>query len=418
MTGRDPLIYRPTWAEIDLRRLKSNLRRLKRVAAPRGPRTPSGGPKDGRKRKGAARRGDVMFVVKADAYGHGAVETSLAAEASGAAKWLGVSCVEEGVALREAGITRPILILGSLFPFESTLAAIRYDLVPTVASLEGARLIVRAAAALERLEPPERRPSSRVGLSGGGAGKGAGPLSCHLKIDTGMGRIGVRWPAADVIDYLRGAPGVRLDGVYTHLARAEDDAAYTRRQLRSFREAVRGIERMGVRLRYRHAANSAGALRFAESRWDMIRPGLAAYGLYGDFEPVMSLKTRIVFLKNVGAGTSISYGRHFRTRRRSRIATLPVGYGDGLPRLLSVGSGRASVLIRGRRCPIVGAVTMDMTMVDVTGLPGVHVGDEAVLIGRSGSEEITAAQLAAVASTIPYEIVTGLKARVPRVYLR
>ncbi|MFC1679054.1 alanine racemase [Elusimicrobiota bacterium] len=373
---RFPRLYRPTWCEIDLRVLRSNLRRLRRLA-------------------------NVMFVVKADGYGHGAVRVARAALGSGAVSWLGVSSVEEGAVLREAGITGPILILGSLYPFESTLAAIRYGLTPTVASLEGARRIVRAAGHLGR--------SHRRRL----------PLACHLKIDTGMGRIGVRWPAgSEVAEYLARSRGVRLEGVYTHLARSENDAAYTRGQLARFRKAVAGLEAARQRPALRHAANSAGALRFPESRWDLIRPGLAAYGLLGDFRPVLSLKTRIVFLKNVKAGTSIGYGTHYRTRRPARIATLPIGYGDGLPRLLSLGGGRPrpAVLVRGRRCPMVGALTMDMMMVDVTGVREAKVGEEAVLIGRSGSAVVTAGELAKAAKTIPYEIVTSLSARVPRVY--
>ncbi|MFH1725104.1 MAG: alanine racemase [Elusimicrobiota bacterium] len=375
---RFPRLYRPTWAEVDLDRLVSNLRRL-RARMP-------------------ARTG-IMLVVKADGYGHGAVEVARAARSSGTVSWLGVSSVEEGAVLREAGLRGPILILGSLYPFASTLAAVRYGLTPTVASLEGARRIVRAESRLSR---PERR---RL------------PLPCHLKIDTGMGRIGVRWPAGrEVVEYLGRSSGVRLEGVYTHLARAESDPAATRRQLALFRRAVEDLERAGQRVRLRHAANSAAALGFPESRWDLIRPGLAAYGLCGGFQPVLSLKTRIVFIKNVRAGTPISYGALYRTRRASLIATLPIGYGDGLPRLLSTGPRRCSVIVRGRRCRVVGAITMDMMMADVTAAPGVKVGDEAVITGRSGREEVTAGELAAAASTIPYEIVTGLSARVPRVY--
>ena len=377
-------IYRPTWAQVDLRRLRANLIRLRR-----------------RMPKGTV----TMLVVKANAYGHGAVEVSLAAEGSGCIQWLGVSSVEEGIALRDAGVRKPILILGSLYQFESTMAAIRYGLRPTVASLDGVRLIAQAAQAMGRLEP---------------GGRPARPLDCHLKIDTGMGRIGVR-PAAvpEVVDALRRTPGVRLEGVYTHLARAEDDPAYTRRQLTLFRECVRWIERTGLRVRLRHAANSAAALRFPESRWDMVRPGLAAYGLYGEgFEPVLSLKTRIVFLKSVGPGTHLGYGRYFKARRTLRVATLPIGYGDGLPRLLSLGPARAHVLVRGRRCPLVGALSMDMALVDVSRVADVHIGEEAVLIGRSGAASIEVRELAAAARTIPYEIVAGLAARVPRVYLR
>ncbi len=334
-----------------------------------------------------------MLVVKADGYGHGAVALSRAAERAGSVRWFGVSSVEEGVVLREAGIRKPILILGSLYPFESMVAAVRRGLTPTVASLEAARLIVRAA---------KRRP-----------------IACHLKIDTGMGRIGVRrGAAAEIAAYLKRAPRVRLEGVYTHLSCADTDARFTRRQLKLFREALSSVETAAGLPRWIHAANSAAALRFPESRFNLVRPGLAAYGLYPGFEPALELKTKVVFTKNVPARTPISYGALHHTRRRARIATLPIGYGDGLPRRMSLPGGRAAVLIRGRRCPIVGAMSMDMTMADITGVQGVRVGEEAVLIGRSGKARIGVEDLASAAGTIPYEIVTALKARVPRVYRR
>jgi alanine racemase len=369
---------------VDLRCLRSNLLRLRR----RFP--PSTG---------------ILLVVKGDAYGHGALRVCRAAVESGVVDRLGVSSVEEGLVLRDAGIRRPILILGSLYPFGSTLAAVRSGLTVTVASLDGARLIAEAA---QKAYGPARRFRR---------------LRCHLKLDTGMGRVGVSWPAGlRVAERLSREKGVELEGVYTHLACAESDPAATRLQLERFREALRDLEGAGLRVPLRHAANSAGALLYPASRFDLVRPGLAAYGLFGKgFEPVLSLKTRIVFLKNVRAGTPLSYGGLYRTRRPSRIATLPIGYADGLPRLLSIpGEGRpgAAVLVRGRRCPIVGAVTMDMTMADVTGVPDARVGEEVVLIGRSGQEEITAAEVALWARTVPYEIVTGLKSRVPRIAIR
>ncbi|PCI38789.1 MAG: alanine racemase [Elusimicrobia bacterium] len=372
---RFPRLYRPTWVEIDLEALRSNLSRFRRKIG---------------------KRPEILFVVKADAYGHGAVEAAKAALSSGLVSCLGVSSVEEGAVLREAGVRGPILILGSLYPFESTLAAIRYRLTPTVASLDGARLIREAE---RRLKPVERR---RL------------PLACHLKIDTGMGRIGVRGASSRaIIDFLKETPGVSLSGVYTHCPRAEDDAAYTRAQLRRFTKIVSALDVPCV-----HAANSAAALRFPESRFDLVRPGLAVYGLMPGFTPVLSLKSRVVFLKRVPKGAPISYGGVWRAKRASRIATLPVGYGDGVPRALSGAGKRSSVLIAGRRCPIVGSVTMDMLMVDVTGIGSVDIGAEAVLIGRSGSRSIGAGELAAAAGTISYEIVTGLSARVPRVYRR
>jgi alanine racemase len=369
---------------VDLGALQANLRRLRRLM-PEGAR--------------------ILFVVKGDAYGHGAARVSHAAVESGSVDQLGVSSVEEGLALRDSGLRRPILILGSLYPFGSTLAAARGGLTVTVASLEGARLVAEAA------------------------GKAFGParrfrrLRCHLKLDTGMGRVGVSWPAGlAVARRLAAERNVELSGVYTHFSSAETDPGFTRLQNSRFRRALLDIERAGIPAGLRHAANSAAALSLPAARWDMVRPGLSGYGLYGKgFAPVLALKSRVVFLKNVGAGAPVSYGGLWRASRASRIATLPVGYADGLPRAISIPGAcepGAAVLVRGRRCPVAGAVTMDMTMIDVTDCPQARVGDEAVLVGRQGAESIGACDLARWARSIPYEVVTGLKARVPRVYLR
>jgi alanine racemase len=380
--GRTPRVvfprrfHRPTWAEIDLRALRSNLLQLRRRIGP-----------------GVS----ILFVVKGDGYGHGATRVSRAAVESGVVDRLGVSSVEEGLSLRDAGLRRPILVLGSLYPFPSTLAAVRSGLTVTVASLDGARLVAEAA---RKAHAPARRFR---------------PLRCHLKLDTGMGRIGVSWPSGlSVAELLAATPAVELEGVYTHLASAEKDREYTRLQLERFRAALRDLSHAGLRPALAHAANSAGALLYPSSRFDLVRPGISAYGLWPGYVPVLSLKTRVVFLKNVAAGTRISYGGTFRARRPSRIATLPIGYADGLPRLLS---NAGEVLLRGRRCPIVGTVTMDMIMVDATDAPEARVGDEAVLIGRQGALSIGAAEVAERSRTISYEVVTGLQARVPRVYI-
>lgn len=361
--------FRPTWAEIDLSLLKENLRRF-RARMPRGVK--------------------LLFVVKANAYGHGAAACAHAAESAGLADWLGVSSVEEGVALREAGVKLPVLVLGSLYPFESFLASVEFGLTPTVASLESAR---RLAAVAERLK-------KRV--------------DCHLKIETGMGRIGVRpAAAAGVVDYLADHGLVRVQGVYTHLSCAESDPVFTRGQLALFRQALSSIAKI-VRVPLRHAANSEGALRYPGARFDLVRPGLAIYGNVRGFEPAMSLKTKVVFIKTVPKGTPIGYGATFRTRRVSRIATLPAGYADGFSRGLS---NKGSVLLSGKRCPIVGNISMDMAMVDVTDAPEAKVGDDAVLIGRQGRESIAPAEVAGLLGTIPYEVTCAVSARVPRVYV-
>jgi len=370
------LFLRPTWAEIDLARLHLNLNGF-------------------RARMPASVK--LLFVVKGDAYGHGAARVSLEAAKSKAVDWLGVSSVEEGISIRNSGARLPILVLGSLYPFrESFSACLHYGLTPTLSSLESARNFALAAQS-RRPKAAGRRPD------------------CHLKIETGMGRIGVSaQEAGRVVEYLRGEPGVALSGVYTHFSCADTDASFTRLQLDRFRQAVSAIRLRSRRPFLSHAANSAAALRSPWTRLDMVRPGLALYGLCGPFDPVLSLKSRIVFLKEVPRSTPIGYGATYRTRRRSKIATIPVGYADGVPRRLGEG-GR--VLVQGRSLPIIGRIAMDMMMVDATELAHARVGDEVVLIGGQGRAKISAADAAEVCGTIPYETVVSISKRVPRVYL-
>lgn len=361
--------FRPTWLEVDLACLESNLRSL-RARMP--------------ERK-------ILFVVKANAYGHGAAACARRAQKARLADWLGVSSVEEGISLREEGIRLPILVLGSLYPFESFLAGAEYGLTPTVASLESARRLAEAA----------RRLGRRV--------------SCHLKLDTGMGRIGMSAEAAlRAAGLLRGERLVQVQGVYTHLACAGSDRAFTLEQLKSFRRCLCLLAREGLKPALRHAANSAAALLYPASRYDMVRPGLAVYGLYPGFKPCLTLKSKVVFLKTVPKGTRISYDGRFRTRRVSRIASVPIGYADGLPRALFPGG---SALLGGRRCPIVGHITMDMLMLDATDVAQVRVGDDVVFIGAQGSAYQGAGELARILGTIPYEVTACLSGRLPRVYL-
>ncbi|MBI5238978.1 MAG: alanine racemase [Elusimicrobia bacterium] len=359
--------FRPTWAEVHLGALQENLRRFRR-RLPRATR--------------------LLFVVKGDAYGHGAVQCARAAEKCRGADWLGVSSVEEGVVLREAGARLPVLVLGSLYPFESFLAAVEFGLTPTVASLDSARRLAEVARRLRR------------------------KVSCHLKIETGMGRIGMSPAAAEAAaGYLLQTGRVDVAGAYTHFSCAETDRAFTLEQLRRFKRALAGLARIGVSPRLRHAANSAAALRYPAARLDLVRPGLAIYGLVPGFRPVLSLKSKVVFLKTVPRGAAIGYGATFRAKRPTRVATVPIGYADGWTRRLS---NRCSALLGGRRCPVIGTISMDMLMLDATAVPGARVGDDVVLIGRQGREEITAAEAAAAAGTIPYETTTALTSRVPR----
>jgi alanine racemase len=361
--------FRPTWAEVHLGALRENLRRLRR-RLPRATR--------------------ILFVVKGDAYGHGAAQCARAAQKARAADGFGVSSVEEGVALREAGIRLPVLVLGSLYPFESFLAAVEFGLTPTVASLDSARRLAEVA----------RRLGRRV--------------SCHLKIETGMGRIGMSpGAAAAAAAFLAEAGRVEIAGAYTHFSCAETDRDFTLEQLRRFKRALAGLAGAGVAPRLLHAANSAAALRYPAARLDLVRPGLAIYGLFPGFRPTLSLKSKVVFLKTVPRGAAIGYDAAFRARRPTRVATVPIGYADGWPRRLS---NRGSALLGGRRCPVIGTVSMDMLMLDASAVPGARVGDDVVLIGRQGREEMTAGEVAAAAGTIPYETTTALTSRIPRTY--
>mgnify|MGYP001952104237 CR=1 FL=1 len=370
---------RPTWVEIDLDAIAHNVRKLQQLAAP----------------------AQVMAVVKADGYGHGAVMVARAALAHGARR-LAVAVVEEGVHLRQSAIACPILVLGWTPPEQYGLA-LRYDLELTVSSEDEARALAEAA----------RREGRRVRV--------------HLKIDTGMGRLGLRWDEprlGEIAARIAALSYVEVAGVYTHLATADEpEAELTGRQLAAFARALEALERHGVRPPLRHMANSAALLRLPAARYDLVRPGIALYGLEAfpgavaafDLRPALSWKTRVALVKEVPPGTPISYGATFVTRRRSRIATLPVGYADGLRRALS---NRGQVLVHGRRAPIVGRVCMDQVMIDVTDAGDVAVGDEVVLIGSQGDERITADEMAGWMDTIGYEVVTGIGRRVPRIYLR
>ena len=367
---------RPTRAEIDLKAIAANVR----VAC------------------GLAGAGSaVMAVVKADAYGHGAVPVARVALAAGAT-WLGVALPEEATMLRVAGIASRILVLGPIAPEQASLVAC-HDLDQCVSDPVQAEFLNRAATSAGR------------------------PLRLHLKVDTGMGRVGVSLrevgPAATRIAAL---PAVRLAGLMTHFAESDAaDPAFTREQLARFAAATGAVRAAGVAIPLRHAANSAALLRHPDARLDMVRPGIMLYGCHPcdrrpndpTLAPALRFQTVVSHLKDLPAGGSVSYGRTFVAPHDLRIATLPVGYADGLARLLS---GQGQVLIGGQRVPIVGRVCMDMTMVDVTGVPDVRVGDEAVLIGRQDAEEITADEVAALTGTISYEVLCRIGARVPRVY--
>src|SRR5437879_1485511 len=347
-------------------------------------------------RQKLAKHVHMLAVVKANGYGLGLLNVSKVAVEEGAA-YLGVTSVEEGLALRQAGFKTPVLILGSLFPFASFSLLFENRLTPTIASLE-------AAQAFSLM-----------------AGKRKGSLPIHLKIDSGFGRIGVSCAhALAFITEVARMPGLVVEGLYTHFVSSDMDADYTQTQAKAFLSVVQAAQAQGVRPPWIHLANSAALLKFPETHGTLVRPGIAYYGVppYPGasrevaLKPALTWKSRVIFLKTVPEGTTLSYDRTWTAKRQTRVATLAAGYADGFPRLLS---NKGQLLVGGRRVPVIGRVTMDMTMVDVTDLPECRTGDEAVLIGTQGSQEITVQEVAEWAQTNAYEILCGIGARVPRV---
>ena len=337
--------------------------------------------------------GRALAVVKADAYGHGLVPTARLELAAGA-DYLAVALTEEGVQLREAGVKAPILVLGGASP-EGLSAAVEYHLAQAV--YEPAALVHLQKEALRRDTVAH----------------------AHLKIDTGMTRIGVRGEAAldEMLQKFRDNPRVKLEGAFTHFAAADGDPDFTRWQNAQFVKAVARVRALGFKP-IAHAAASEALLRDPTLWHDMVRPGIALYGgsvrhLLPGLTPAQTLVTHPVRIARVPAEETVGYGRAFKAERDCLIMTLPVGYGDGYPRLLS---NRAHALVRGRRAPLVGRVCMDMVMVDVTAIPEAAMDDPVVLLGAQGAERITPDELAALTGTISYEIMLGFTARVPRAF--
>ena len=375
---------RPTWAEIDLDNLAANFNRVRQRVSP------------------VAR---VMAVIKANAYGHGAVPCArrLAAER---ADWFGVALPEEAIELRTAGITQPILCLAGFWPGQAA-ACIQHHLTPVVYHLEMIDALNQAAA-------------------------NAGVVAdVHVKVDTGMGRLGVRFDQlSEFVNALTSFRNVRIDGIMSHLAAADDAACQplTRDQIQRFEDAVIVFRDHGYRPTHLHLANSAGVYGHRDSWGNMVRPGGVLYGLWRDvlslatsedpgLKPVMSLHSRISLLKWVPSGETIGYGCTFEASRRSLIATLPVGYHDGYMRGLS---NRAHVIVRGVYAPVVGRISMDLTLIDVTDVAGVELDDQVTLLGwnrRQSELNIPAEELARIAGTLSYEVTCGVSERVPRVYV-
>lgn len=365
--------YRPTWAEVDLGNLAYNFRQIKRMLP---------------------RKTKITVCVKADAYGHGLIPVAKKLISCGV-DYLSVASIDEGIKLRLARIKVPILVLGMVL--EKDIAPLfKYNLTQTVCTED-------LALALDKLGRLKRKIAK-----------------VHIKVDTGMGRLGVlHHDALSFVKKVAQLKHVHMEGIFTHLACADTNRKFTAYQVGIFNDLIDELEGLGIKIPFIHAANSLGITSYNKSHFNMVRPGLIVYGLYPykelniKLKPVLSLKTKVVYIKEVPRGWGISYGHIYVTDKKTRILTLPIGYGDGYPRNLS---NLAPILVNGRRFKISGRVCMDQVMVDVGDFK-VDVGDEVVLIGRQNKSKITTEEIADLAVTIPYEIVCGLGSRVPRVYI-
>ncbi len=367
--------YRPTWAEIDLDAMRHNLRVIKGFLG---------------------ENVKIMAVVKANAYGHGISAVSRAL-VEGGIDYLGVATADEAMKLRDKGINVAVLVLGAVLEEEADVC-VRNNITLTLGDRE-------LLGALRRIH---ERTSSRPKV--------------HVKVDTGMGRIGV-WheTAMDLIREARDCGCVEIEGVYTHFSSAARDKMFTKMQLSFFEKVKSDMEAEKIKARFYHASSSIAVLDWEEAHFNLARPGIMLYGVCPKknlsekigLKPVMSLKTRIVYLKDVPPGRSISYGRTYITQKDTKIATIPIGYADGYSRILS---NKAEALVRGKYVRVVGMVTMDQTLLDVGDVPDVKVGDEVVLIGEQQGENIHIEKIAKLSGTIPYEILSQITDRVPRVY--
>ncbi|MFN2492359.1 MAG: alanine racemase [Pyrinomonadaceae bacterium] len=371
---------RPTWAEVDLNSVAANFHIVKnRVGL----------------------NANVMAVVKANAYGHGAVECARRLEKEGA-DWFGVALPEEAVELRSAGITKPILCLAGFWEGQAELC-LQQNLVPVMYRLDLIEALDRAAR--------ERGIVAHV----------------HIKIDTGMGRLGIRFDElGDFINSLKKFQHIRLDGLMTHFAAADEPSCgpLTTDQVARFERSVAAFHEHGYQPTYQHLANSAAIFAQPSAWGNMVRPGGVLYGLWRDilapadrhekFQPVMSLHSRITFLKWVPPGETVGYGCTFEASQKTLVATIPVGYDDGYMRALS---NRGHAIIRGVHSTVIGRISMDLTLIDVTNVPGVQLDDEVVLMGQEAGLSVTAEDLAKTAGTLSYEVTCGIGRRVPRVYL-
>ena len=374
--------HRATRAEIDLTAFRHNLQNLRKYLDPQT---------------------RIMAIVKADAYGHGAVSCARIAVESGAANYLGAGVIEEGIELRENGLNAPILILGSIFPDEAE-DLVRHNLATILCTQPLAQALSKEAEKQDKT------------------------VSVHIKVDTGMNRLGISPEnLPTLLDQVRNLKNLKIEALSTHFSSADDeDLSVTQTQLEKFQTALTILQKEGVHTPIVHCANTSALFKFPESHFNMVRPGLILYGVLpspslrpvidqgeNPFQPVMQWKSQIILLKPIAKNQPVSYSGSFTTQRDSLIATLPIGYADGLHRMLS---NKMDVLIRGRRAPQVGNICMDMILIDVTDIPDVQAGDEVVIFGRQGDEMISVEELAVKGKTIPYEILCSVSKRVPRIY--
>lgn len=365
--------YRPTWAEINLGNLSYNFAKIKKLLSPQV---------------------KVMVCVKADAYGHGLIPVSERLQQEGA-DYLSVASIDEGVKLRDAGIRLPILVLGMILK-KDIEPLLKYGLTQTVCD----------QGLATSLNDSGRKINKKVNI--------------HIKVDTGMGRLGVLYKdAITFVKKIKKLQFINIEGIFTHLSLADINREFSLYQINLFNSLIKELKKDRINIPIMHAANSLGLISYKESRFNMVRPGLVIYGLYPQegmdirLKPVLSLKTKVVYSKRVPAGYGISYGYTYVTNKETTVVNLPIGYGDGYPRNLS---NLAPVLIKGRRFKISGRICMDQIMVDVGDL-ALKLGEEVVLIGAQGKDKITAEELAMLSATIPYEIVCGLGSRIPRAYV-
>ena len=375
-------LSRPTVVEIDLKNLEHNLKVLRTIVGSDV---------------------NILAVVKADAYGHGSIPITKRLAEKGV--WgFGVALVEEGIELRLNKIENPILVLNGVETYEALQYAIEYDLTPVIFNyyqLSLFRDYIKRNGFKERLK-------------------------VHLKVDTGMNRLGFTDEEFSrfIEEYWREFSWLSIEGVMSHLAYADDsEEELTKRQYLKFKRVIERLHRIGIHPKYKHLANSASIIRFPYTHFNMVRPGLMLYGVNPtngrfrvelDLKPVMRLKTKIIQIKMLKPGDRVSYGGSFVAKRPTKIAVLPIGYGDGIPRLLS---NRGEVLVKGRRAKIVGNICMDLLMIDVTEIEDIREGEDVIILGRDGEEEISAESIAALLGTIPYEVLTSISLRIPRNYL-